>query len=1053
MEVFQTDNYYIFVKREKSLWWHRTTSEFQLKAGWDLSSVDDIECIGITHGIVGVISLPGVYEPHLVLIKEASPVGVLYPPNLVYKIKSICILGPDEPDAVLTACPRHNSSRLSNSSNVSQKSPQKSRLFESSQLMNKTWGAMKSAGNTIKNTTQQAAAIASNQVKSSVGIKDPGRIEKRITDELHKIFDDTDSFYYCLESDITHNLQRRENGKYDERFFWNQHMIESIMKLNDKTWIIPIIQGYIQVEQCVIGNDCFTLALVSRRSRYRAGTRYKRRGVDENGHCANYVETEQILSFRQHQMSFTQVRGSVPVFWSQPGYKYRPPPRLDRDENETQIAFEKHFAQELDTYRNVCIINLVEQSGKEKVIGDAYANHVVRYNNDHLIYVTFDFHDYCRGMHFENVSALVEALAPEAGAMGFHWRDGKGIICNQKAVFRVNCMDCLDRTNVVQTALGKAVLESQLVKLGLAPPYTPIPEQLKNPFMDLWANNGDIISRQYAGTNALKGDYTRTGERKLTGIMKDGMNSANRYYLARFKDSYRQATIDLMLGNQVSSESLNVLGGNAAPDDSDALEGAEHARLLVEDCRRLLLGSAQYPVGAWGLIDADPSSGDPNETEVDSILLLTDDCYIVADYDSHLDKITRFEKVALTNITMIELGMYQQTKIFQGSAPAFFCLRLNYSVDGVDGYFHMFRSPNLRFFNNVAIVIKTQEELVESLSAIVEFFRIALDTVSKKDVQFICGGMLQRRKSRTHLLDVPKGIPRNLSESQLVQMSSKALCNVAGQFTKLGQTLNPNRSSRSKASQRASSASAYLQNTSKIETGIEAEKAVFIVGGSKTKSSASSSDSEDTENSIYEPQNSEIESSNICADSTFLPSVGIVMSSSNEQSIPNPVSQLEDKDNVAKMSEDVLTMSISSVTDHVTLPAGLLENAEHIHSRCPTPEIRVESSPQLTDNLVRQESSSAGETRTPSPRDLSLNLSGSQSDNALKQLKNLTSPLSKLAKGMQSLGMNLDPRKIATKSGMVAQSPPQLDDSSPSERNKLQEMWDTSKCKTKLIAL
>lgn len=61
-----------------------------------------------------------------------------------------------------------------------------------------------------------------------------------------------------------------------------------------------------------------------------------------------------------------------------------------------------------------------------------------------------------------------------------------------------------------------------------------------------------------------------------------------------------------MLGNQVSSDSLNVLGGQAAPDDTDALEGAEHARLLVEDCRRLLLGSAQYPIGAWGLIDADP---------------------------------------------------------------------------------------------------------------------------------------------------------------------------------------------------------------------------------------------------------------------------------------------------------------------------------------------------------------------------------------------------------------------------------------------------------------
>lgn len=84
------------------------------------------------------------------------------------------------------------------------------------------------------------------------------------------------------------------------------------------------------MEECVIEGDCFTLALVSRRSRYRAGTRYKRRGIDEDGNVANYVETEQVLSFGDYQMAFTQIRGSVPVFWSQPGYKYRPPPRLDR---------------------------------------------------------------------------------------------------------------------------------------------------------------------------------------------------------------------------------------------------------------------------------------------------------------------------------------------------------------------------------------------------------------------------------------------------------------------------------------------------------------------------------------------------------------------------------------------------------------------------------------------------------------------------------------------------------------------------------------------------
>ncbi|KAM7363819.1 phosphatidylinositide phosphatase spermathreecae isoform 2-T2 [Cochliomyia hominivorax] len=1108
MEVFQTDNFYIFVKREKSLWWNRTTSEFTIKAGWDLSSVDDIECIGITQGIIGVISLPNVYEPHLVIVKEAVPIGVLYPPHLVYKIKSICILSLDEPDATLYPCTRHASSSNttpthsrnsstsssinanSNSNTNSNTTSSRSKLFEGNQLMNKTWGAVKSAGNTIKNTTQQAAALASNQVKSSVGIRDPTRIGKRITEELHKIFDDTDSFYFCFDHDITNNLQRHlpmgstDEQTPDERFFWNMHMIKDIMALNDKSWVLPIIQGFVQVESCVIGNECFTLALVSRRSRHRAGTRYKRRGVDEKGNCANYVETEQILSFRHHQLAFTQVRGSVPIFWSQPGYKYRPPPRLDRNEAETQDAFETHFIKELDIYKGVCIVNLVEQSGKEKLIGDAFAKHVLKYNNERVVYVTFDFHDYCRGMRFENVSALVEALAPEAGAMGFHWRDQRGVICNQKSVFRVNCMDCLDRTNVVQTALGKAVLESQLVKLGLSPPYSPIPEQLKNPFMILWANNGDIISRQYAGTNALKGDYTRTGERKISGMMKDGMNSANRYYLARFKDSYRQATIDLMLGNPVTSESLNALGGQAAPDDNDASEGAEHAKLLVEDCRKLLLGSAQYPVGAWGLIDADPNSGDINETEVDSILLLTDESYIVAEYDSHLDKIVRFEKVPLQNITLIELGMYQQTKIFQGSSPAMLCLRINYTIDGVEGYFHMFRTANIRFFNNMAYPIKTAEEISESMQSIVEMFRIALDNVGREDVKFTTGGILQRRKSKNPLLEVPKGLPRNLSESQLMQISSKAFSNVAGQFSKLGQSLNPNKSKQNASqsssannSKRTSPTSSSAinktaqinpqvmrQSQTSIDKAIEAtEKPIFTVGRQPKYSSGS--DSEENDSSIYEPEidsDTDIAISALTAaekvnfnnENNFLPSVGIVMGNAQEAAAATQsptadgVQQLSDKDNCAKHLEDVSSISISSVANNLTFPSGLLENAPPVRPITPNPQICVQDD---GGNFTAEEE--ATQPRSISPKDLKLPINTSK----LNQFKSMTSPLSKIAKGVQNIGMNLDPRKIATKTGVLTPTSNSVENSPP-ERSvgskiQLEEMWQETNCKTKLIAL
>lgn len=47
-------------------------------------------------------------------------------------------------------------------------------------------------------------------------------------------------------------------------------------------------------------------------------------------------------------------------------------------------------------------------------------------------------------------------------------------------------------------------MEIQFCKLGLVSPEGDIPSNIKNTFQLLWANNGDAISKQYAGTNALK---------------------------------------------------------------------------------------------------------------------------------------------------------------------------------------------------------------------------------------------------------------------------------------------------------------------------------------------------------------------------------------------------------------------------------------------------------------------------------------------------------------------------------------------------------------------
>lgn len=39
----------------------------------------------------------------------------------------------------------------------------------------------------------------------------------------------------------------------DDRFFWNKHMLQDIISIDSvlaKVWIMPIIQGYVEIKQC-----------------------------------------------------------------------------------------------------------------------------------------------------------------------------------------------------------------------------------------------------------------------------------------------------------------------------------------------------------------------------------------------------------------------------------------------------------------------------------------------------------------------------------------------------------------------------------------------------------------------------------------------------------------------------------------------------------------------------------------------------------------------------------------------------------------------------------
>ena len=225
----------------------------------------------------------------------------------------------------------------------------------------------------------------------------------------------------------------------------------------------------VETKEAKVDDITFNLTILSRMGCKRVGTRYNMRGADPVGNVANFVETEQIVEYNNHFISFLQVRGSIPLSWSQKAnIQYKPPVTL-RKEGKT---FEKHFDNILDRYSKIVVVNLVNQKGSEKRLADEYENQYKSYKENHNIkYIAFDFHNKCKSMNYNAIAELtdqVEGPMREFGFFHMNATDGK-ILSEQKGVIRSNCIDCLDRTNVCQSVFSKIMLTNQLQLLNIIP--------------------------------------------------------------------------------------------------------------------------------------------------------------------------------------------------------------------------------------------------------------------------------------------------------------------------------------------------------------------------------------------------------------------------------------------------------------------------------------------------------------------------------------------------------------------------------------------------------
>jgi hypothetical protein len=282
---------------------------------------------------------------------------------------------------------------------------------------------------------------------------------------------------FCLYKNfyLTNNLNEKEKENANEKYNENRNGYDegnlsfiSTLKVN-KIWMVVCIYGYVGIVNLKIDynltSEKTAVYLISRRSIFHSGTRYLSRGVDDNGHVANHVETEQILKIKDNLFSFMQLRGSVPIFFEQPGIQANT--NIIRNATMTAPAFKKHIQEIRDDFGYIYLINLMNmKKPNEHIITENYELQIKNNELKNLKYLFWDFQNKCKFDNYEPLDDFAKDLEGVFKIFKYHHEKDQGkIIKKQGGIIRTNCLDCLDRTNVVQARIGWKVLELLVKKI------------------------------------------------------------------------------------------------------------------------------------------------------------------------------------------------------------------------------------------------------------------------------------------------------------------------------------------------------------------------------------------------------------------------------------------------------------------------------------------------------------------------------------------------------------------------------------------------------------
>jgi hypothetical protein len=284
---------------------------------------------------------------------------------------------------------------------------------------------------------------------------------------------------------------------------------------------------------------------------------------------------------------------------------------------------------------------------KESMLASAYSDSVTKLSKTGMALklVTYDFH-FHRKAKADITGDLLELLKEDVEEQGLTVI-GDSILSTQEGIIRVNCVDCLDRTNVAQYCTARGSIVRMLTLIGaikdidvdLVDVDTCFPD-ISIALRSLFKSQGDKIALQYAGSLAMHSQSIDTSapsarslrsrspspsarkttedESKVSGTITNAMNAVKRYYSNAVKDSSRQDALDLFLGNFVPSKERGYIIWERKDDESKPEQSSrQDVDLIFPDGEKKLLVPKIMRQGYMSKTPFEDEEGENEEEEQD----------------------------------------------------------------------------------------------------------------------------------------------------------------------------------------------------------------------------------------------------------------------------------------------------------------------------------------------------------------------------------------------------------------------------------------------------